>query len=49
MDAPLAFLLAQSTSEEGLHVIIAMLIVGLVFLGVVLLGELSEWFLHKRR
>ncbi len=49
MDAALAFLLAQGDpAEEGLHIIIGMLIVGLVFVSVILLGELSEWLLHRR-
>ena len=36
-------------AAEGRKVIIAMLIVGLIFLGVVVLGDLSEWLLHRRR
>jgi predicted membrane protein len=35
-------------ASEGLHVITAMLIVGLVFLAVILLGELSNWAGHRR-
>jgi hypothetical protein len=49
MNAALAFLLAQGdTAEEGLHIIIGMLIVGLVFLSVIGLGELADWLLHRR-
>ena len=49
MDVVLSFLLAQGdTAEEGLHIIIGMLIVGLVFLSVIGLGELSEWLSHRR-
>lgn len=49
MDVALAFILAQGdTAEEGLRIIIGMLIVGLVFLSVIGLGELSEWLGHRR-
>jgi hypothetical protein len=49
MDVALGFLLAQGdTAEEGLHIITGMLIVGLVFVSVILLGELGEWLLHRR-
>jgi hypothetical protein len=50
-DLALAFLLAQekSTAEEGRDIIIAMLVVGLVFLSVIALGQLSRWFTHRRR
>jgi RsiW-degrading membrane proteinase PrsW (M82 family) len=43
-----AFVLADA-AEEGKKVIIAMLIVGLIFLGVILLGETSRWLRHRRR
>jgi hypothetical protein len=36
-------------ATEGLHVITAMLIVGLVFLAVIGLGELSNWAGHRRQ
>ena len=48
----LAFLLAAEThdaAEEGLKVITAMLIVGLIFISVIALGELSRWARHRRR
>ena len=35
-------------AEEGRNVIIGMLIVGLVFAGVIALGELSRWARHRR-
>lgn len=35
-------------ATEGLHIIEAMLIVGLIFLTVILLGELSNWLGHRR-
>jgi hypothetical protein len=34
---------------DGKHIVIAMLITGLVFLGVVLAGELSRWAGERRR
>ncbi|HEY7019438.1 MAG TPA: hypothetical protein VH297_13310 [Gaiellaceae bacterium] len=41
-------LLAKTAAEEGKEVIEAMLVVGLVFLGVIVLGELSKWLRHRR-
>ncbi|HZQ80422.1 MAG TPA: hypothetical protein VFB25_00445 [Gaiellaceae bacterium] len=35
-------------AREGTDVIRGMLIVGLVFLGVIALGELSHWANHRR-
>lgn len=50
-DLALSLLLAQekSTAEEGRDIIIAMLVVGLVFLSVILLGQLGRWMSHRRR
>jgi hypothetical protein len=36
-------LLAATAAEEGKKVILAMLVVGCVFLAVVALGELTHW------
>jgi hypothetical protein len=46
----LALVLAaeKSPAQEGRDVILAMLVVGLVFLGVVLLGQLVRYLGHKR-
>jgi hypothetical protein len=41
--------LAKTAAEEGLDVITAMLVVGLIFLAVIVLGELSRWRSHRRR
>ncbi len=44
--------LAQESAdpaEEGRHIITAMLVVGLTFLAVVLLGQLSRYVVHRRR
>jgi len=38
-----------SAAEEGRKVITAMLIVGLIFLSVILLGQLSKWASHRRK
>ncbi len=40
--------LAKTAAEEGKDVIISMLVVGLIFLGVIVLGELSKWLRHRR-
>ena len=37
-----------SAAEEGRKVILAMLIVGLIFISVIALGQLSKWFGHRR-
>jgi hypothetical protein len=45
----LALLAAEkTTAEEGRDIILVMLAVGFVFLGVILLGQLSRWRSHKR-
>ncbi len=44
----LALLLADAASE-GKKVIIAMLIVGLIFVSVIALGETSRYLRHRRR
>ena len=36
-------------ASDGLHIITAMLIVALVFLGVIALGELTKWASHRRK
>ena len=41
--------LAQSTAEEGLDVIIGMLITGLVFAAIVVVGEYVHYRRHFRR
>ncbi len=37
-----------SAAEEGKKVITAMLIVGLIFVGVILIGQASKWLSHRR-
>ena len=41
--------LAATAAEEGKKVIIAMLIVGLIFIGVIALGETVHWLRGRRR
>ena len=36
-------------AEEGRKIVIAMLFVGLVFVSVVVLGELTHWLRHRGR
>jgi hypothetical protein len=40
--------LAATAAEEGKKVITAMLIVGLIFIGVIALGETSRWLRRRR-
>ncbi len=35
-------------AEEGKNIILSMLVVGLIFIAVILIGETKEW-LHRRR
>ena len=37
-----------SAADEGRKIITAMLIVGLVFIAVIALGQLSKWAAHRR-
>jgi hypothetical protein len=41
--------LAEDAATEGKKVITAMLIVGLIFVGVIALGETTHWLVHRRR
>jgi hypothetical protein len=45
-----ALVLAQekSIAEEGRDIVISMLVVGLIFLSVIALGQLSRWLSHRR-
>jgi heme/copper-type cytochrome/quinol oxidase subunit 2 len=45
----LALPLAATAAEEGKKVITAMLVVGLVFLAVIVLGETTHWLRRRRR
>jgi hypothetical protein len=39
----------DETASDGVHIITAMLLVGLVFLSVIAIGELTHWLGHRRR
>jgi hypothetical protein len=47
--ASLALPLAEDAATEGKKVIVGMLIVGLVFLAVIAIGEISHTLTHRRR
>ncbi len=51
MGALLAFLplAVESAAQEGKKVILGMLLVGLVFVGVIALGQTSRWLSHRRK
>jgi hypothetical protein len=49
MLAALSWLLAEDAAAEGKKVITGMLITGLIFVAVIVIGELSEWARHRRR
>ncbi len=38
-----------SAAEEGKKVILGMLITGLIFVGVIVLGQASKWVAHRRQ
>jgi hypothetical protein len=45
----LAHLLAVETAaEEGKKTVLVMLVVGLVFVSVIAVGELTHWLRHRR-
>ena len=46
-----AFVLAaeKTPDQEGRDIVLSMLVVGLVFVGVIVLGELSRALTHRRR
>jgi hypothetical protein len=48
MGSVLAPVLADA-AEEGRNVVLSMLVVGLVFIAVILLGELNTWLHHRRK
>ncbi len=42
------FLAVTDAAEEGKRIIGGMLVVGLVFVGVILLGETANWLIRRR-
>jgi hypothetical protein len=41
-------LLAETAAEEGKKVILSMLVTGLVFVSVIVIGELTHWLRSRR-
>jgi hypothetical protein len=44
-----AFLFVADAASEGRSVVLSMLVVGLIFIGVIALGELTNYLGRKRR
>jgi hypothetical protein len=42
-------LLAETAAEEGRKTVLSMLVVGLVFLSVIVVGELTHWLRSRNR
>jgi hypothetical protein len=49
LSAVLSLPLAADAATEGKKVIVAMLITGLIFVGVIALGETMDWLGERRR
>jgi hypothetical protein len=41
--------LLADAATEGKHVVLGMLVVGLVFVGVIALGQFTKWLGHRRQ
>ena len=37
----------KTPAEEGADIVISMLVVGLIFLGVIAIGQLGRWLSHR--
>jgi len=46
--AAIHFLLGESAAAEGKKTVLMMLATGGVFVGVIVLGELTHWLRHRR-
>jgi hypothetical protein len=42
-----AALLAADVAEEGKHIVLSMLVVGLIFIAVIAVGQLFRWLTHR--
>lgn len=47
MVAVLSLLAASDVAKEGRDIVLSMLVVGLIFIGVILLGQLVRWLSHR--
>jgi len=45
----LAALLAADVAEEGKNIVLSMLVVGLIFIGVIAIGQLFTWLGRRQR
>jgi hypothetical protein len=45
--AAIALAAEKTTAEEGRDIILSMLVVGLIFLGVIAVGQLGRWLSHR--
>jgi heme/copper-type cytochrome/quinol oxidase subunit 2 len=41
-------LLAADVAEEGRNIVLSMLVVGLIFIGVIALGQFFKWLGHRK-
>ncbi|MGH3053052.1 MAG: hypothetical protein ACRDM8_08855 [Gaiellaceae bacterium] len=48
MLAALVLAAEKTPAEEGRDIIMSMLVVGLIFLSVIVVGQLGRWYGHKR-
>ena len=44
----LAALLAADVAEEGKHIVLSMLVVGVIFIGVIAIGQFFKWLGHRQ-
>jgi hypothetical protein len=42
-----ALLAAADVAKEGKDIVLSMLVVGLIFIGVIALGQLVRWLTHR--
>ncbi|HEU0303785.1 MAG TPA: hypothetical protein VFR32_04315 [Gaiellaceae bacterium] len=41
-------LAASDVAEEGRNIVLSMLVVGLIFIGVIAVGQFARWLSHRR-
>jgi hypothetical protein len=47
MQAALALIAAGNVAKEGKDIVLSMLVVGLIFIAVILVGQLVRWLTHR--
>jgi hypothetical protein len=40
--------LLADVAEEGKNIVLSMLVVGLIFIGVIAIGQFARWLSHRR-